>query len=92
MTNSNNLPEIGDQALQIKTRNDFVNFLKTLLNDYQESKDEWENSTIESFLNGLIGFTIDAKGYYSNISEDIDVENPSWRLFADLLLSARIYE
>ena len=92
MTEYNTSIDIEDQPPLIRSREDFVKFLTTLLNNYHTSKEDWENNTIKSFLNGIMGFTEDAKGYYDNIGEDVDVEKPSWRLFADILLAARVYE
>jgi len=92
MTKYDQSTKIEDQPQLIKTREDFLKFLNTLLMNYQKSKADWENNTVESFLNGMIGFTEDASGYYENIDEDVNTERPSWRLFADILLAARIYE
>ena len=81
---------LADLAKEISTKEDFVAFLRLLRKDFHQEKDEWENQTLEQFLEGLYGFSGDMDGYYSG--KDIDVQKPSWRLFAEVLLASRVYE
>ena len=81
-----------ERAELIQTREDFTVFVSLLLRNQQEHPEEWENNTIELFLQGLGGFVGSIKGYYSNIGSDVDTERPGWRVLADALLAARVYE
>jgi len=90
--NIDRLIDLEDQPSRIKSREDFVIFLKKLLINYKKSNEDWENDNLESFIDGMIGATEDADGYYKNLNEDLDADQPSWRLFADILISARVYE
>ena len=92
MSKYNSSIDIEDQPQLIENRDDFEKFLACLLENYRSSNDDWENGTLESFLEGLIGFSRDANGYYKNIEQDVDTEIPTWKLFADILLAARVYE
>ena len=84
---------IEDMARQIQSKGDFDEFLELLIMDVQsEEFQQWENKTIEDFLNGLKGFTHDIAGYYRNLGEEFDPNLPNWRTVADLLLAARVYE
>lgn len=66
----------------IETRSDFLKFLAELQNNYATYGGEvWGNNNLESFLEGLYG-------YNYNASNDA----PSWKIFADILLAARVYE
>jgi len=82
-----------DRAEQLSTRSEFVAFVDELRQNLKEHPDEWENQSVELFLAGLRGFAANAEGYYANIGQtDIDVEVPTWRGFADMLLAAKVYE
>ena len=73
--------DIYDKAKQIDSQQDFINFLNELKNNFDKSKDEWENSTLESFLEGMVGYC-----------NDKDFDSNSWKDFAEILLASRVYE
>jgi hypothetical protein len=77
---------------QVKSKEDFEEFLHLLLQDLREKRLAWENTDLESYLGGLHGFVLDLKGYYQNCGEVVDVSHPTWKMFADILLAARVYE
>lgn len=84
-----NNKELVDFADKIITKEDFVKFLKLLLKDFQERRFEWENDNLERYLESLYGFTADLEGY---LEKDQEIENPSWSLFATILLGGKVYE
>lgn len=73
---------IYEVAENVKTRKDFEEFLKLLKTNYLNVKKEWDNDTLESFLEGLYGYNYDS---------DVE-EKASWKLFAEMLLASRVYE
>ena len=73
--------DIYEQAKKIISQRDFVEFLKLLRQDLKKNPNEWENGDLESFLDGLEGY-----------STDKVQEMPSWKTFAELLLAAKVYE
>lgn len=75
----------------IKNRDEFLIFLKKLIEDFKYKKD-WENNDLESFLTAMLSWVEDADGYYENINELEILANPSWRLFADILNASTMYE
>ncbi|MCW5801027.1 MAG: hypothetical protein KIT31_01335 [Deltaproteobacteria bacterium] len=79
-------------AEQIKTKDEFVAFAKALLDNHAQHQEEWENTSLESFLRALASFAEHSEGYYANIGMAEDPTPASWRTFADFLLAARIYE
>lgn len=89
MTNDDHLIK---EAENITTRAEFVSFLKKLGVNYKQKDGSWENSDLESYLEALGGVTEDVDGYYENMELKIDPEKPTWRIFAELLLAARVYE
>jgi len=89
MTKNSNLKNLADDIL---TKEDFQLFLKELLNDLHNNRDDWENSNLDDYLESLIGFCQDIEGYYKNFNKKIDINQPTWKVFAEMLLAARIYE
>ena len=87
-----NVETLEDMTEHLHSRDEFTSFLVQLIKDYESKPDEWENASLAEFLHGMMGFCQRMEGYYSNMGINIDCEKPSWRLFADLLLAARVYE
>ncbi|WLG70619.1 DUF7660 family protein [Pseudomonas brassicacearum] len=70
----------------------FVDFVEMLSRDYVSNRDEWQNDTLEQFLLGLSGFANDMGGYYKNMGEAVDVDKITWRIAAEMLIAATVYE
>ncbi len=43
-------------------------------------------------MGALAAYAQDIEGYYSNYKIPNDAETPSWRMFAEMLCGARVYE
>ena len=84
--------DLEESTQSINSKEEFALFLERLRIDYQTNEDEWENTSLPEYFHGMIGFCMQADNYYQNIGVDFDCEQPSWRLFADILLAARVYE
>ena len=84
--------DLFDYAKTVTSRQDFVKFVECLNFDYQQRRDEWGNKTLEQFLGGLFGFANDMAGFYKNMGDDADVECITWRMAAEMLLAASVYE
>ena len=76
----------------IRTREDFIQFLENLLMAYQSEGKDWENNNLEDFLSSMMAYSKDIDGYYKNTNQHLDLDNPSWKVFADILIGATIYE
>ena len=71
----------------IRTRNDFGEYVLRVLADYREAgATEWENNTLERFLDGLSALAL-ARAHDQRGQED-----PSWQLFAEIIAAATGYE
>lgn len=70
---------------KIEDRRDFEKFLELFYEDFKENKDDWENITLDHFLESLTASNRDT-------TDKQNLEQPTWRLFADLLLTAKVYE
>lgn len=76
----------------INTRQDFTAFVKELHSDLKANPDEWENTTLETFLEALAAYAEDIQGYYDNRQPGTDADAPRWQTFADMLRGASVYE
>ncbi len=86
--------ELEEFIRTIKTKEDFAYFVELLKKDYNKNKDDinqWENITLEQFLNGLSNYTHSLKEKDTD-GRPLKAHEPSWSLFADLLMGATVYE
>jgi len=73
----------------VETRDDLARFLSAVLADFRSTGEaEWENGTLDRFLDGLSAFA-DARLLEA---PEPDQEQASWRLFAEILRAATGYE
>ena len=69
---------------RVHSHRDFVTFLDQVLADFRAGgEQEWENGTLDRFLDGLTA--------YANEARDLP-EQPTWRVLADLIHAATGYE
>lgn len=76
---------------KIQNNIDLANFIETLLTDFIENRDTWQNANMESYLEAMEAWVRDCKGYYQNNNLDFPDEK-LWKLVAGILLAAKIYE
>ncbi len=84
--------EIDDLAERIGSRDDFEEFMQRLVEDFQKYGEDWDNAELKEYLGAMRRFVGDIPGYYKNRGESINIEKPTWRVFADILLGARVYD
>ena len=84
--------DIDDFADAIETKKDFDQFLEMLLISLRKSNSDWENKNLEDYIDGLWGFTKSIDGYYLNRKETVDLEHPTWKMIAVMLLAATVFE
>jgi len=73
--------DINDLAEKVVNQSDFVNFLKELISDFDINRSEWDNTDLRSFIRGLEGYSYD--------KQQVEL---SWRVVAEMLLAATVYE
>ena len=76
----------------ISSRQDFIIFLQQLRADYLRNGKDWENQNLDNFLEALAAYATDIPGHYNNMSTTADADTASWRVFADMLRGATVYE
>ena len=76
----------------VNSRLDFARFVDAFRADLNSAPDDWENTTLEDFLEALSAYARDVPGFIRNTQAPVDPESPSWNLFALILRGARVYE
>jgi hypothetical protein len=74
----------------LQTRDDFVRFLRLLVESFHEPGPRWDNATVDSFLAELAHTASNLEAYYDSPGEAAqNVASPNWGAVASMLFSAR---
>jgi hypothetical protein len=82
---------LTDYNNSIHSREDFVAFVKALSKDLCDNPTSWENANLEHFLEALGAWVDDMDGYYLNQGKTVP-QQPNWKVVADMLMAAKMYE
>jgi hypothetical protein len=85
------MQELQTQAEGVKSREDFVNFVEALLEDLQQSPNDWGHVTLEGFLGVLADSARVLDRIYANESKLLP-SHVDWSVFAEVLMAARVRE
>lgn len=85
---------MSDQLSNFKVtyRQSLISFLDLLTQDFLQNPDDWENKTLDTFLEALGAYATDIQGYYDNTGKKVNADEPSWQTFADIFKGATMYE
>jgi hypothetical protein len=83
--------DFSQKISEIKDRKDFVHFVELLVYSLKDNPTEWTNRTLSEYLEGIASWTEDMDGYYQNNNIPIP-ENIDWKVFANILIGAKMYE
>lgn len=83
--------ELHEKIEQVNSREDLIKFIFDLRNDLHKNKENWENVTLENYLEAMEAWTNDMDGYFMNIKQPMP-EQPSWKLIAKILYASSMYE
>lgn len=75
----------------VSSRDDFVKFVDMLRGDLSLHRAEWQNATLDDFLEALSAWVQDMDGYYLNNQLPIPT-SPDWKNVAEMMLAAKYYE
>ncbi|MGO4698181.1 hypothetical protein AB4Z50_28260 [Paenibacillus sp. 2TAB26] len=67
---------------EVKTKEDMLHFVASLMSDLDTNKNDWENPNLESFLEGM-------KAWLEDSGTNLE---PDWRTFAIILSAGKSYE
>ncbi|MCX4986017.1 hypothetical protein [Streptomyces sp. NBC_00572] len=76
---------------EVRTRDELVSFVRGLHEDYLRRGDEWENQTLDRFLEALAAWVHDSPGWYQNMGQELP-EGGDWAFLARALQAATVYE
>lgn len=82
--------DVGDVS-QVGSRIDLARVIQLMLSDLLAHPDEWENPTLDGFLEALEASLRGLPGLYANRGEQLP-EDPTWKIFAEALVMASGYE
>lgn len=82
---------VHEEIRTVKTKEDFINFLGKLATDKKNNPVEWENKTIENYLESIQSWIEDMDGYYENNNIEVP-KNIDWNFFATVFYVGKIYE
>lgn len=83
--------DIHDVADSVSSRKQFIDFLDLLAKDLRENEADWENSSLDSYLEALSRWIEDMDGYYTNMNLKVP-QDINWSAMADMFIAARSYE
>ncbi|MDN3025757.1 hypothetical protein [Streptomyces sp. S.PB5] len=76
---------------EIPTREDLAAFVRALHEEYLQRGDEWENRTLDTFLEALSAWIDSAPGWYRNFGKELPAGG-DWTFLARALSAATVYE
>lgn len=76
----------------IPTREDFVAFLTRLTAECRQHGEQWENPTLERFLEALTAWVGSGPGWHEHHSQESLPADGNWTYFAHALMAATMYE
>jgi len=85
------MKDFSKKVNEINSKDDFVNFVELLISNLKDNPEEWTNKSLSDYLEGVSSWTEDMEGYYQNNNLPIP-ENVNWKVFANILIAAKIYE
>jgi len=80
------------ETSEVNSRESFVRFIEELKADLDRNPKNWQNINLTDFLSAMARYSEDVQGYYDNTKQPINADTASWRVFADILIGASIYE
>ena len=75
----------------INTEDDFVVFVQALAEDLNKNRLEWENDSLERYLEAIAAWSQNIDSYFKNTNQPLP-ENVNWRIIGQILLAAKVYE
>jgi hypothetical protein len=89
------MSDLDSSVKHVRDKSTFIVFLRELIIDYQNNQTAWENRTLGEFLESMGGWLedMDLEEYYQRIDASEVMQEPiNWRVFADVLVAATLYE
>ncbi|SDW08979.1 hypothetical protein SAMN05518855_1001227 [Paenibacillus sp. CF384] len=78
------------QLHEVSSKADLLRFLAALRKDLVTNKENWENPTLDMYLEAMQSWIQVMDGYYSDTYQTIPEQ--TWKILADILYAAKIHE
>lgn len=75
----------------VETKEQFLTFVRSLKSSFHDDPNVWENTSIDSYLEGIAGWIEDCEGAYKYRGETLP-NHIDWKFIARMLAAASIYE
>ena len=75
----------------ITSRGELADYIDRLREDIASNPEAWRNEDLASYLRAMAAWIRDMPGYYRNMGLALE-ELPPWRVLADILVAASMYE
>lgn len=82
---------LAERARAVQSREDLAGLVAELKADLDANPDAWVNGDLTSFLEAMAVWVQDMEGYYRNTGQKLS-DLPPWKILADILMAARVYE
>ncbi|MEY9974758.1 hypothetical protein ABH966_005175 [Lysinibacillus sp. RC46] len=83
--------EFYEKIEQVTTKDQFLEFLNLLTKDFKHNVDEWENKSIDNYLEAIESWIEVMESFYKN--SDLPVPNNiDWNFLAQIFYVGKIYE
>ncbi|MES2934498.1 MAG: hypothetical protein V4805_13540 [Pseudomonadota bacterium] len=83
--------ELNEKINLIVTNKDLAAFVDAMRIDLLANPSSWENATLERFLEAMAAWSRSMEHVYKNTGRSFP-EQPSWKMMAEILYAAKIYE
>jgi len=83
--------ELHEKIDSIATNKDLAEFINALRADLLSNPDDWENANLERFLEAMAAWVSSMENAYKNTGREFP-DQPSWKMVADILYAAKMYE
>ena len=83
--------DMQSQINRISSREDLVRFIDEMRSTYKRNGGGWNNKDLPSYLEAMSAWVDDMDGYFENINETLPDE-PTWKMFAQILAASIVYE
>jgi hypothetical protein len=75
----------------INTKEDLADFVGSLRSDLHSSPSDWGNQTLDCYFESMEAWIRAMEYAYENMGEEFP-RQPSWKMIADILYAAKVYE
>ncbi len=77
---------------KVTNRQSFIEFIDLLRKDIVDNPEGYQNKKLDDFLEALSSYANNIQGYYDNIKQIVNADEPNWQTFADIFKGATLYE